>query len=153
MSEIEETVIRPARAGDIPVLCRLLERLFSIERDFVVDPVRQQRGLELLLEQGEAAGLFVAERDGVVIGMCSAQVLISTAEGGAVAVVEDVVVDEAWRGHRIGTRLLEAVEQWARGRGLRRLQLLADRTNEPALAFYARLEWQGTRMTALQKRL
>lgn len=153
MSEIEETVIRPARAADIPVLCRLLERLFSIERDFVVDPARQQRGLELLLAQGEAARLFVAEKGGAVIGMCSAQVLISTAEGGAVAVVEDVVVDEAWRGHGIGTQLLDAVGEWARERGLRRLQLLADRTNEPALAFYARLGWQGTRMMALQKRL
>lgn len=153
MSEIEETVIRPARAADIPVLCRLLERLFSIERDFVVDPARQQRGLELLLAQGEAARLFVAEKGGAVIGMCSAQVLISTAEGGAVAVVEDVVVDEAWRGHGIGTQLLDAVGEWARERGLRRLQLLADRTNEPALAFYSRLGWQGTRMMALQKRL
>lgn len=153
MSELEETVIRPARAADIPVLCRLLERLFSIERDFVVDPVRQQRGLELLLAQGEAARLVVAERGGAVVGMCSAQVLISTAEGGAVAVVEDVVVDERWRGHGIGTRLLESVGQWAVERGLRRLQLLADRTNEPALAFYSRLGWQGTRMTAMQKRL
>ena len=144
-------VIRSATAADIPAMVRLLETLFSIEADFMPDSARQQRGLELLLARGEHALLLVAERDGGVMGMCSAQVLISTAQGGEVALLEDVVVDVACRGEGIGAALLEQIEQWARTRGITRLQLLADRSNTPALDFYQRRGWQPTQLMAWRK--
>jgi len=145
--------IREARAADIPALSRLLEALFSIEADFRPDGTRQQRGLELLLQQSETACVLVAEGGGQVVGMCTAQVLISTAEGGPVAVVEDVVVDAACRGQGVGAQLLDALESWARRSGVSRLQLLADRNNEPALKFYARQQWQPTQLVAMRKLL
>ena len=38
--------------------------------------------------------------------MCTVQTLISTAEGGPVGLVEDVIVRADYRGHGIGARLL-----------------------------------------------
>jgi GNAT superfamily N-acetyltransferase len=147
-----EPRIRPARAADIDALCALLDDLFSIERDFQPDRARQRRGLELLLAAGAQAQVLVAERDGVVVGMVSAQCTISTAEGAEVATLEDLVVSRAERGAGLGTALLRALEAWAAERGLPRLQLLADRDNAPALQFYAKAGWRETRLIALRRR-
>jgi GNAT superfamily N-acetyltransferase len=82
--------------------------------------------------------------------MCSGQLLVSTAEGGFSLLVEDVVVDEKWRGRGVGRLMMEAISDYARGKNVRRLQLLADRNNTPALAFYHRLGWKGTELICLR---
>jgi GNAT superfamily N-acetyltransferase len=146
-----DLLIRTATPADLDALVRLLHVLFSIEADFRPDPARQRRGLALLLADPQRAAVLVAERSGAVIGMATAQLVISTAEGGASALVEDVVVDERERGTGVGRRLLDALEAWAREQGATRLQLLADRENAPALRFYERLGWRWTQLVALRR--
>jgi GNAT superfamily N-acetyltransferase len=143
--------IRPAREADLPALQALLSQLFSIEQDFQPDPERQGRGLRLLLESTQSA-VFAAEHSGRVVGMATVQILISTAEGGPVGLIEDVVVDDSQRGQGIGGLLLRHLEAWARERGLTRLQLLADKANRPALTFYEHLDWTPTSLIALRKK-
>lgn len=46
-----------------------------------------------------------------IVGMATIQTLISTAEGGRVGLVEDVVVDESFRGKGIGKLLLAGIEE------------------------------------------
>ena len=128
---------------DLERLVGLLDLLFTIEADFRPDPARQQQGLALLLDD-ERARVLVAERADGVVGMCTGQLVVSTAEGGPALLVEDVVVDANHRGRGVGRALLAALADRARGRGVRRLQLLADGTNGPALAFYDRLGWRAT---------
>lgn len=145
----DELSIAPAATADIPELLSLLEALFSIEQDFRPDPERQRRGLELLLARPDAARVLVARNAaGKVLGMASAQLVISTAEGAPSAWIEDVVVAEGHRGAGIGGALLAAVLDWAKARGATRAQLLADLDNAPALHFYERLGWQPTRLGA-----
>ena len=81
--------------------------------------------------------------------MATAQLVVSTAEGGPSALVEDVVVAGAERRHGVGRRLLAALESWASKRGATRLQLLADRENLPALRFYEQLGWRPTQLGCL----
>lgn len=142
--------IRPATGADIPAMVELLRLLFSIEEDFAFAPERQRKGLELLLASGEAV-VLVAEDLQEVIGMATGQLLISTAEGAPSLVAEDVVVVPAHRGKGIGSALLQQLAGWGRQRGARRMQLLADRTNHPALAFYRRQDWATTRLICLRK--
>jgi GNAT superfamily N-acetyltransferase len=151
MSTPRPLAVRPARAPDLDALVALLHQLFSIEQDFRPEPARQRRGLELLLADPGRAAVLVAELDGKVIGMVTAQLVVSTAEGALSALVEDMVVDGAARGGGVGARLLEAIEGWAAGRGATRLQLLADRDNQPALAFYARRGWAPTALVAWRR--
>jgi GNAT superfamily N-acetyltransferase len=147
-------VIRNARSDDIPAMVDLLHLLFSIEADFAFEPVRQRRGLAAMLDGcGKHRCIKVAEVQDQVVGMGSGQTLISTAEGGIVALVEDVVVLPAWQGQGIGGRLLESVEAWARRHGATRLQLLADRSNGAALKFYERAGWGETRLICLRRKL
>ncbi|HIJ79788.1 MAG TPA: GNAT family N-acetyltransferase [Deltaproteobacteria bacterium] len=138
--------------ADLDGLVELLRLLFAIEADFSFDGPRQRRGLAMMLDQA-AAVILVAEAEGRVIGMCSGQLTISTAEGGVALLVEDVVVVKGWQGRGVGRRLMAALEQWAGARKVERLQLLADRNNQGALEFYATLGWQGTELVCLRKRL
>ena len=144
--------IRDGRSKDLDQMVVLLRQLFSIEADFTADEVCQRRGLSLMLDGcGKHRCVKVAEADRRVVGMCTAQMLISTAEGGRVAMVEDMVVEAAYRGMGIGRRLMEAVVHWARAHGMTRLQLLADRTNFSALDFYDRMGWHPTRLICLRR--
>ena len=144
--------IRPAQFADIDELVDLLGVLFAIEEDFDFDVARQRRGLAMILDHDRAV-ILVAEVEGRVIGMCSGQLTISTAEGGVALLVEDVVVAEAWRGQGVARKLMKALGQWARARKVERLQLLADRNNEVALRFYDKLGWQNTELICLRRRL
>lgn len=141
--------VRGAWTGDLDPMVSLLRTLFTIEADFAFDEAKQRRGLRLLLESDQAC-LLVAEANAAVIGMCSGQVVISTAEGGPALLVEDVVVDEAFRRRGVGSRLMEALKDWAAGRNVSRLQLLADRNNKTALDFYCRRGWQRTELICLR---
>lgn len=142
MTEIR---IDAARLEDIPAMTALLAELFSIEQDFVPDLSRQEKGLALLLQEHTRATVRVA-RDSTrqVVGMVTAQLVISTAEGALSAWIEDVVVAPHARGDGIGRILLEAVLGWSFEQGATRAQLLVDLGNAPALDFYQHLGWQQT---------
>ncbi len=144
-------VVRDARDSDLDRMVELLGVLFSIEADFHPDPARQRRGLGLLLRERERAAVLVAERDGRVVGMVTAQLVISTAEGAPSAWLEDLVVDAAERRGGVGRALVAALEARVRAMGATRLQLLADGENAPALAFYARGGWAATRLVCLRR--
>jgi ribosomal protein S18 acetylase RimI-like enzyme len=145
--------IRTAKPGDSAQLVALLESLFAIEADFDFDPDKQTQGLHLLLESNMAC-ILVAESsdDKKLLGMCSIQTLISTAEGGVVGLLEDLVVDADFRNQGIGAKLLAEAGCWAKRQGLKRLQLLADKHNSPALGFYQRQGWQSTQLICLKQR-
>lgn len=143
-----------ANAGDIDSLVSLLNVLFSIEQDFTPNELAQRRGLELLLASPDQGQIFIARHpvEGVV-GMVSAQLVISTAIGAPSAWIEDMVVRESFRGRGVGKLLLDQVREWAVLKGAGRIQLLADADNTPALDFYRRLDWQPTRLFAWKKAL
>lgn len=150
-------IIRNAVDSDIDALVSLLRDLFSIEADFTFDADKHRRGLKLLLDGcRKHKCVKVAEvntDDGTeVVGMCTAQTLISTAEGGIVAMVEDLVVDSRFRGQGVGRMLMENIEVWSRMSELKRLQLLADTENKPALAFYKKNNWDPTQLICIRKK-
>jgi GNAT superfamily N-acetyltransferase len=147
-----EITIRPARLDDIPRMCDLLGDLFSVEADFKVDVVKQVKGHSMLV--GDPSGrafVGVAVADNCIAGMATVQTLFSTAEGGRVGIVEDVIVDKRFRCRNIGTLLIERIIAWSREQGLSRLQLLADRENHQALNFYNSRGWDFTNLICLRK--
>ena len=145
-------VIRQARFEDIEALIALLNQLFSIEHDFLFDEDKQRKGLELMLTS-DGRCILVAEHQASVVGMVTVQTLVSTAEGGVVGLLEDLVVRHDCRRQGIGQKLLAAIEAWAERQGLARLQLLADQTNQPALNFYDNAGWSKTSLIGLRRSL
>lgn len=146
--------ITDATSDDVPELSRLLDELFSIEQDFQPNTERQERGMKLLIGMPDRGVIKVARDDaGRVVGMVSAQLVISTAEGAPSAWVEDMVVRDGLRGKGVGRALLESLLEWAKIKGATRAQLLVDLDNEPALGYYDHLGWQATRLGARRIKL
>jgi GNAT superfamily N-acetyltransferase len=138
-----------ANDADIADLIYLLSILFGIEKDFNADFTKQQKGLELLLENSTTATIQVARNaSGKVIGMVTAQLVISTAQGTASAWIEDMVIDAAYRKQGIGKQLLQNTLAWAKTKGASRAQLLVDTANTEALGYYQHLHWESTQLQA-----
>lgn len=149
---VTDIILRKAQPEDINSMVGLISLLFSVEKDFLIDEAKQRRGLEMFLEHPEGRYLLVTEYQQKVIGMCSAQLLVSTAEGGWKAIVEDVVVAKEYRGLGIGRKMISALEEWAVSQGVKRLDLLADCNNSSGLKFYDKMHWNRTNLIALQKK-
>jgi ribosomal protein S18 acetylase RimI-like enzyme len=147
-----EFSIRPAQEKDLDALTGLLGELFTIEKDFTSDVLRQRSGLKLMLGEPKAI-VFAAESRGEVVGMCTVQTVISTAEGGPAGIVEDMVVSQSNRAKGIGRALLKAAEAWAKENSMTRLQLLSESYNEPAQIFYLKSGWEKTALACLRKML
>ena|SRR5688572_14274186 len=147
--------IGAAQESDIPRLVELLRELFGHEADFAADAARQRRGLELLLAaaaNGERVNVAVARDErGLAVGMASAQLVISTAEGALSAWIEDVVVDAGWRRRAVGQHLVDYLIAWSKSRGATRAQLVTDTQNAGALLFYDRIGWTGTQLTVRRR--
>jgi len=142
-----------AAVDDLPQLADLLDELFTLESDFRPERDKQLRGLRLILDNPALGRLFVLRIGGKVAGMANALITVSTAEGGRVLLLEDVIVSVEHRGGGLGRRLVERALDWAREQGMARVTLLADRDNYAALDFYRRLGFELSHMTVLRKGL
>ncbi len=82
--------VRSATLQDIPEMVALLGELFAIEADFQPDAALKHQGLALMLRAPESRIVLVAEENDRALGMAGLQILVSTAQGGFVGLVEDV---------------------------------------------------------------
>lgn len=144
--------VRRAETRDIPGMCILLSDLFSIEADFSPDEEKQARGLSCLIQDMKDTSLVVVADTGEdIIGMCTVQTLISTAEGGTVGLLEDLIVMKEHRGKGVGTELLRAISAWSGRKNMSRLQLLMDLDNRAANDFYVGRRWSRTKLVCMRK--
>jgi len=132
----EQLLIEPATIDDLPQLADLLFDLFSHEADFIPNRDKQMRGLRLILEQPSRGRIFVLRNDSRIIGMINLLITISTAEGGFVLILEDLIVHKDHRGQGYGSRLLEHALGYARAKDFLRITLLTDKLENSARSFY-----------------
>ena len=128
--------IAPANATDIPALCQLLGVLFSQEAEFTANPTAQSKGLSAIIDRPEVGQVFVARSGGDVVGIVSLLYTVSTALGGRVALLEDMIVSPSSRGAGIGAALLSHAIEFAQSQGCKRITLMTDRSNAAAQRFY-----------------
>ena len=97
----------------------------------------------------DVAAVLVAEApSGEIVGWVHVRRL-DLLTRDACAEIGGLVVDEARRGHGIGSRLVEAAEQWARHAGLASLRLRSNVARAEAHAFYERLGFTASKTSLL----
>src|SRR6266852_5013539 len=138
MAEKENVVIEPATQADLDELSELLGELFAHESDFRPDKDKQLRGLRLIFEQPSRGRVFVLRRNGAIVGMINLLFTISTAEGGFVMLLDDLVVHSKYQGHGYGSKLLNHAIEFARQKNFLRITLLTDRPENLAQEFFRR---------------
>ncbi|MDR3604145.1 MAG: N-acetyltransferase family protein [Desulfomonilaceae bacterium] len=132
------TTIENAVLDDIPQLCELLTLLFQQETDFQPDVEKQCRGLSWIIERPEVGSIIVLREGPIVLGMVNVLYTVSTACGGRVAIVEDMVVRPGSRNRGLGSLMIRRAIEFAGSAGCLRITLLTDRTNDSAIRFYQR---------------
>jgi GNAT superfamily N-acetyltransferase len=130
--------ITEATKDDIAELCELLELLFAQEAEFRPDRSLQSTGLQQIIDFPERGRILILREGASLVGMVNLLFAISTALGGRVALLEDMIVHPVYRGSGVGSELLQAAIHLAKSSGCRRITLLTDRTNESAQRFYER---------------
>src|SRR3954454_1826623 len=133
---MDEPHIEQATLEDLPQLTDLLHDLFTTEGDFEPNRAKQMRGLRLILEQPNRGRIFVLRHNGQILGMINLLFTISTAEGGFVILLEDVVVHRDYRHQRFGDRLMQYAIDYAKKKDFQRITLLTDRLNEDGQRFF-----------------
>lgn len=136
-SPVTEPRIEPATIEDLPQLVELTMALFDEEEDFNPDKTKQEQGIRMILEQPKLGRIFVLRTDHQVIGMVNLLFTISTAEGGPVVLMEDVIVHPQHRRQGYGGRLLEYAVDFARQKSFKRITLLTDRISATSQTFFA----------------
>ena len=128
----ENIVIEPATEADLDELSGMLGELFAQESDFCPDKDKQLRGLRLIFEQPSRGRVFVLRREGAIVGMINLLFTISTAEGGFVILLEDLVVHTEYQGKGYGSKLLQHAIDFARQKNFLRITLVTDRPENVA---------------------
>ncbi len=136
MGEKEHVVIEPATEADLDELSEMLGELFAQEGDFRPDKEKQLRGLRLIFEQPSRGRVFVLRQNGAIVGMINLLFTISTAEGGFVILLEDLVVHKKDQGKGYGRRLLQHAIDFAKQKNFLRVTLLTDRPENVAQEFF-----------------
>src|SRR2546429_9057801 len=129
---MDKIAVEQATIEALPQLTDLLVELFTLEGDFNPDRAKQERGLRLILEQPNRGRIFVLRHNGTILGMINLLFTISTAEGGFVILLEDLVIHADHRHHGFGSRLLDYAIDYARQKEFLRITLLTDRMEEAA---------------------
>jgi len=150
IADSELARVEAATMDDLPALTDLLTLLFQEASDFKPDRRKQEHGLRLILEQPSRGRIFVVRNGHHVIGMANVLFTISTAEGGFVILLEDVVVHPDHRRNGIGSRLMAHVIEFAQAKEFRRITLLTDRVSDVAQAFYQKLGFRQSNMVPMR---
>ncbi|MEP6777144.1 MAG: GNAT family N-acetyltransferase [Chthoniobacterales bacterium] len=147
---MSDVVIEPATFEDLDELSGLLGELFTQESDFRPDKKKQLHGLRLIFEEPNRGRVFVLRRDRTIVGMINLLFTISTAEGGFVVVLEDLVVHDTYQGKGYGSMLLEYAINFAKQKNFLRITLLTDRPELRSQSLFKRYGFYESSMMPMR---
>jgi N-acetylglutamate synthase-like GNAT family acetyltransferase len=143
--------VEPATLEDLPALTELVMTLFGGSGDFTPDEALQTRGLQLILEQPSRGRILVVRNDDQIFGMVNLLFTISTARGGFVILMEDVVIHPDHRGQGYGTMLVDYVTEFARKKQFKRITILTDRISAESQEFFKKQGFDDSNMIPMRK--
>jgi N-acetylglutamate synthase-like GNAT family acetyltransferase len=144
-------VVEPATIEDLPALTELVMSLFTQSGDFSPDKTVQERGLQLILEQPSRGRIFVVRNRHEIFGMVNLLFTISTARGGFVILMEDVVIHPSHRGQGYGAKLIEYVVEFARKKQFKRITLLTDKISAESQEFFRKHGFEYSNMIPMRR--
>jgi len=137
-----EITVRVPGERDIGALVQLVNTLAAEAPLLFVTPIdpahgqAEMRAYLATVASSDNQVVLVAERAGRLVGLATAAGGIHPAKRGVAEIGIGVLSSD--RGHGIGRALMEAVEVWARGARIHRLQRPVAAGNEAAITLYRR---------------
>lgn len=144
--------IRKGEKKDLPAVLTLIKELADYEKqpDEVVVTLAEME--EWGFGKEPVFSFFVAETEGVIRGMALYYVKYSTWKGKCIF-LDDIVVNEQFRRHGIGTLLFNEVVKVSKALKVRKMEWQVLDWNTPAIEFYKKYkthfdgEWINCKLT------
>jgi GNAT superfamily N-acetyltransferase len=137
--------VRPISDDDIPAATNLLAQL-----GYEMPPAETARRLKLVLgDPGHR--VWVSEQDGRVVGLLHAFFRPALDKPPEV-MVQALVVEASQRSKRIGERLMEEAESWARSYPNAAVSLYSGSARKDAHRFYARIGYARAATSELMRK-
>lgn len=141
---------RVANSLDIPNLSKLLNELFSLEKEFIPNETLQKNALETIINDEKIGNILVCSYENRVVAMVNFLYSFSTALGSRVVILEDMIVSNEYRDKNIGSKLLEFAKEFAKSKGIERITLLTDDDNFKAHKFYEKNGFEKSSMVVFR---
>jgi len=132
----------PLTAGGIDRVLAMMAKLYA-QGSSAFDAGRAQRATEKLLAEPEFGGVWMIDWEGTPVGYLVLLLGYSLEFGGRFGLLDEVFVEEAWRGKGLGTEALAFADDQCRAREWNALRLEVGQGNLRAIAMY---RWSGFQM-------
>lgn len=128
-----EILIRPGKKEDLETVLELIKELAVFEQA----PHEVEVSLTELENDFEnnVFDFYCAEVNNQVVGMCLYYIKYSTWKGRSIY-LDDIIINERFRGKGIGTMLFNKLVQHAKDLKVRKLEWMVLNWNESAIGFY-----------------
>ncbi|AXX94648.1 GNAT family N-acetyltransferase [Arcobacter ellisii] len=141
---------RVANSLDIPNLSKLLNELFSLEKEFIPNETLQKKAFETIINDEKIGNILLCTYENRVVAMVNLLYSFSTALGSRVVILEDMIVSNKYRDKNIGSKLLEFAKEFAKSKGIERITLLTDDDNFKAHKFYEKNGFKKSSMVVFR---
>lgn len=142
----------PVGAADLPALTAFVRAYYAYDQHHWVEAT-QLRALRQLCAGTPYARAFFIVLEGQRIGYVALAFGFSIEVGGLDFFLDELFLEEAWRGRGLGRRALALIEAEARALGGLRLCLEAERHNARAQGLYETSGYEPHERHLLSKRL
>ncbi len=132
-----DIIIRPATAKDCPAMMELIKELAVFEQAPDEVTVSPEHFRESGFGDNPVWWAYVAEAGGNIVGFALYYVRYSTWKGQRMY-LEDIIVNEPWRGKGIGKLLMDKLIEVATEKKFTGMMWQVLDWNEPAINFYKR---------------
>ena len=130
-----------ATREDLPSLFHWMRQLRTVDpmsSESVVPTSAPRTAMEQLISDPSAGRVWIIRADGHSIGYVILVFSFSVEFGGRTAFVDELYIDERWRGRGVGKLVLEQITDRARQLRVQNLLLEVTESNTPARRLYER---------------
>lgn len=131
--------IRKTELADLPHLVELLREFAEFEYLIEYHEVTEERLFAAMFDSNAVVEGLMAFDENLPIGYALYYPSFSSFRGQRGLYLEDIYINERYRGHGIGERVIRKIARIGAERGCERLDFLVLGWNEAALKFYERL--------------
>lgn len=134
-----ETSIRPAAVEDVPVIIGLMRDFAEYENLSEYCTVTEAALANAMFGAGGFVDGLVAIDGSKIIGYAIFYPNFASFRGQMGLYLEDIYVNDAYRGKGVGEKMLKVIALAAKERGFERIDFQVLEWNQPAIRFYEKL--------------
>jgi GNAT superfamily N-acetyltransferase len=147
-----DITFRAAEIFDTNTLLVLMKAFYAFESLPFKESVART-ALEKILREDSLGYVWLIQADSEIIGYVILTLGYSLEYGGRDAFVDEIFIQEHYRGHGIGAKALQLIEDTCRMLGVRALHLEVERKNTRAYVFYRKFGFEDHDRYLMTKRI